>query len=355
MELSRIFMSMQRYDEVERLAQSLLDADSENWMAHYVLGIVSAGKGDSETAQRYFGTAAGLNRDMPLARHAEGAMYARMNKIEEALKAFKAARDIDDQFLPAFTDAALIHLQKKEFDAAVDLCRSALRANPQATRAVVLEAVAYVRSGRHERAVSTVRDLLDKTSGQAVVASSIADILSFEGNHDAAISLCKQCLAAAPDNPVIVMRLGGLYERAGKLDLAESEYRRLVRLAPNSAAAHNNLAWLLAEQDKLDEALTHAERARELSPNYPAFLDTLGWIYFRKGNVEEALPLLEVAARAASQNPEILYHLARAYIEAGRSDEARTLLESALDINADFVEADDARAQLDKIAARNGG
>jgi len=355
MELSRIFMSMRRYDEIERLAQSLLDADSENWMAHYVLGIASAGKGDSETAQGHFDKAAGLNRDMPLARHAEGAMYARMNKIEEALKAFEAARDIDAQFLPAFTDAALIHLQRKEFDAAVDLCRSALRANPQATKAVVLQAVAYVRSGRHERAVSTVRDLLDKAPGQAVIASSIADVLSLEGNHDAAISLCKRCLAAAPDNPVIVMRLGGLYERAGKADLAENEYRQLVRLAPNSAAAHNNLAWLLAEHDKLDEALTHAERARELSPNHPAFLDTLGWIHFKKGNVEEALPLLEVAAQTVSQNPEILYHLAKAYVQVGRNDDARPLLERALSTDTSFSDADDARAELDKIAARNEG
>jgi len=351
MELTKLFASKGQYDRIERLAQSLLEADATNWMAHYALGIARAGQGDAEGALARFAEATKLNEKMPLAKHAEGLMYARLNKLDEALAAFDAARQIDSRFLPAYTDAALVNLRKRDFDGVEELCRKALEADPKAVEPVLLRAAAYAQSNQEEKALRTVNELLERDPKQAVAASTVADVLGAGKHYDDAITLCQRCLAVAPETPVLLMRLATLYEQAGKRDLAVAEYRRLVALAPDAPMAHNNLAWVLSEQGNLDEALPHAQRARELAPDNPAVLDTLGWIHLKKGDMENAIPLLETSAKGAPKVPSILYHLGKAYCQAGRAEDARPLLTQALELNANFPEAEDARKTLDSMAA----
>jgi tetratricopeptide (TPR) repeat protein len=351
MEMSRVFASTGQYDRIERLAQSLLEADPTKWMAHYALGIARAGQGDPEGALQHFSEAAKLNEKTPLPKHAEGLMYARLNRPDEALAAFDAARQIDNHFLAAYTDAALVCLRKKDFGAAEDLCRKAMEADPKDGKPVALLAAAYAQSDQVQKALRTVYDLLERDPQQAVAASTVADVLGAGKHYDDAITLCQRCLAVAPETPVLLMRLATLYEQAGKRDLAVAEYRRLVALAPDAPMAHNNLAWVLSEQGNLDEALPHAQRARELAPDNPAVLDTLGWIHLKKGDMENAIPLLETSAKGAPKVPSVLYHLGKAYCQAGRAEDARPLLTQALELNANFPEAEDARKTLDSMAA----
>ena len=80
-------------------------------------------------------------------------------------------------------------------------------------------------------------------------------------------------------------------------------------------------------------------------------LDTLGWIHVKKGDMENAIPLLETSAKGAPKTPSILYHLGKAYCQAGRAEDARPLLTQALELNANFPEAEDARKTLDSMAA----
>ena len=346
-EVSRLFAQIREYGQIERMARSLLEADADSWLAHYVLGVALAGQEDIKTARQHFSQAATLNPEMPLARHAEGLAYARLNQVEDALAAFEAAREIDEGFLPAYTDAAALHMNAEDYARAEQLCERAISVKPPANGVQILLALVHTRSGDPVKALGVTAKLLGNAPGEAARVSVVADLLSTSGNHDAAISLAKQCISAAPEaNPVLVMKLARNYERADRFDDAEETYQRLVAMAPNSAAAHNNLAWVLAKRGELDEALGHALEAQELTPGYPSFQDTLGWIQFKRGDLQEAVRTLESAVQGAQDSPDILYHLAKAYAAAGRNDDARPLLETALSQDANFSGAEDARSLL---------
>ncbi|MBI5094619.1 MAG: tetratricopeptide repeat protein [Candidatus Hydrogenedentes bacterium] len=347
MEVSKLFASMGQYDKIERLAKTMIESDASNWMPHYALGIAYAGQGNAEQAQKEFKEAATLNSKSPLAKHAEGLMCARLNQVDEALAAFEAARQIETRFEPAYTDAALLLIRKGSYDRAEELCRKALEVQPASVKPALILASTYIKIARAPLALQIVDDLLKRDNKLAVAASTLADVFISAGLHDDAINLCQKCLAASPNTPSLVMKLGAVYEQAGKRDLAITEYQRVIQMQPKDPLAHNNLAWLLSEQGKLDDALTHAQLANDLRPGSPSIQDTLGLIHLKKGDNAKALPLLEASAKGAPQNPEILFHLGKAYSEAGRQSDAKTYLSRALELNANFPNASEAKKLLD--------
>jgi predicted Zn-dependent protease len=116
----------------------------------------------------------------------------------------------------------------------------------------------------------------------------------------------------------------------------------------NTASAR--LASLFANQGiKLDQALQLASSAMRYRPGDPFFADTLGWIHVRKNRAGVGRPYLETATDKEPANPVFRYHLGVAYEQIGEFSKARSELTRAVQGNAKFKGADEARALLKAI------
>jgi tetratricopeptide (TPR) repeat protein len=129
--------------------------------------------------------------------------------------------------------------------------------------------------------------------------------------------------------------------------------------------AKNDLAWILAEEGTdLERALALAQEAQQAEPENAEIADTLGYVYLKKGLSDPALQqfkyAVELAGRAENdvqiERPEYHYHLGLALKALGRNDEATVALERALQLDAKFANADDARRELEaaKTATASG-
>lgn len=142
--------------------------------------------------------------------------------------------------------------------------------------------------------------------------------------------------------------LGQVEMVKGNYPAAAEHFRKVLAASPDDTETLNNLAYILADrQEQLDEALKLAQRARERAPANLAIADTLGWVLYRKGLYSPAIQHLEAAA-SLKGNAVPAYHLAMAYAKSGNRQKAQTALQTALKINPNAAEAEEAKRLLEQ-------
>lgn len=265
-------------------------------------------------------------------------------------------------------EAAQIHFDAKEWNKVGEVLRPLLGSDDPALRgqAVLMQADALARSGRHEEAL----DLLAREKDSPAVASRRAEVLTRAGRDEEAgqvfarlaeaggpsalaaaqgfqrldryqesIPILEKLTTAHPDQAITGFLLGAAYERTGQRDKAVAEFRRILELEPDFHAALNYLGYTFAEAGtNLEEALSLITRAVALDPDNGAYVDSLGWTYYRLGRPEQARGYLERAARLEPEDATLQEHLGDVYVALGQTERARQAYQRALEIGADGAE-----------------
>ena len=104
---------------------------------------------------------------------------------------------------------------------------------------VVLQQLAYAaeKSGDHDRAIATYRQVLDTQPRADVARGQLAESLLAAGRGNEAISVLQEGLQRTPEAPLLQRGLGSLLERSGRPAEAAAAYREYARLAPNAPDA----------------------------------------------------------------------------------------------------------------------
>ena len=97
-----------------------------------------------------------------------------------------------------------------------------------------------------------------------------------------------------------------------------------------------------------------ARAAFAQAPRNAHVLDTLGIIYMLKGQHIKAIDFCTRAVQRAPDSAVMRFHLGKAYYLGGQRDRGRQELEKALDLDANFEDADEARRLLRAIQGTEG-
>lgn len=126
--------------------------------------------------------------------------------------------------------------------------------------------------------------------------------------------------------------LGQTLERDWRWPEAEAEYKRAIELSPSDAGAHAGFAhWLLC-QGRTEEALSWARRAQELDP-MALYGVQIGWILFQGRRYDEAIRELRTVLTIEPDNTFALWFLGFALNGAEQYDEAIQVLERVASIS----------------------
>ncbi|MDB4303661.1 tetratricopeptide repeat protein, partial [Desulfosarcina sp.] len=284
-----------------------------------------------------------------------GIVYMRKGRREEAIAAFRTALDLNpERFTPLklLTDA---HLQEKEFNAAIKVAALHKKRiknnrfgvanidNLQGTIYMAWKKQAQAR--RHfEAAIAGAPNFMAPRLGLAAVHLRENDI-------DGAISIYKDILTINKSNLTAwttYMALADIHYRRGDKKQAQVYYRNALDIRPDFGPAANNLAYLLSSRDdKLQEALDLARLANMKMPNDSTVKDTLGWIYYRTGQYVNAAAELDLSLKINPDSATTNYHMGLVYYRQGRFADARSFFSKALQIDANFEGAEEARSFLD--------
>jgi tetratricopeptide (TPR) repeat protein len=124
-----------------------------------------------------------------------------------------------------------------------------------------LLAEVYVASEKHEKAIISFREIVEKEPLNVKARTQLAALLSWAGRYDESIAQYKYALKSSPKDLKIMQGLAQVYAWQGKFKEAELAYKDMLNIYPDYPEVYTSLGEVLAWQNKYDEAIYYFEKA----------------------------------------------------------------------------------------------
>ena len=333
-ELGRVLVSLEDWESCQGIGETIAGADPKHPYGPYLMGAAASGRGDSDRGLRLLAEAVRLGPANPEIQQAYGEALARVERYDEAEKAFRAVLAQNAGDADAMAGVAMTLLKQNSIAAALEMATHARDQDPNNARARLARSAVlslqgkwaaavseleslpreawsprfqlalgevYLRNDRPENAVS-VLDPLVKRFPTFVAARYLLAHAAFAANRtDKAITEFQEVLRAAPGNGNARFSLGVAYTQAGQFTEALGIFAGLRPAMERQSIYHLQRALALAGLARWDEAIAAAETARRIDPNRAEPYETLGRIYLARRDTARAQ---EMYARAIELKPD---------------------------------------------------
>ncbi len=288
-------------------------------------------------------------------------LYAQIGNDDAAMKHYRLALDIQDNYLEARVKMGTQHLSCGRWEEAAEAFGEACELNDRLLVNYVGIGVCQAAMGRREDAISSFELaaaiepnstlLLAEMSKLQLRAALAAEIdKGFELDrptppppdialdHDdllhKQVERHQECLQAHPNYADLRYRYGVLLRAEGRGAEAMEQFAKAVELNPSYVQAIIKLGITQQELGMVDEAIETFQRALEIQPQYVDLHYRLGLLYTDRREFDEAVRHMEAAAAAAPDQGEIRAGLALALQNMGLVDRAATVWRSLKLVNS---------------------
>jgi protein O-GlcNAc transferase len=129
-------------------------------------------------------------------------------------------------------------------------------------------AIAAFQRGEPEAAVDLLRRAIEANPESAVAANDLGSMLAQMGRITEAIPAFRRAIELAPAYPEAHNNLANIYLMTGNLEEAVASYLTALRLSSEYAEAYRNLASALARLGRIEEAAAALAKAVSINPSY---------------------------------------------------------------------------------------
>lgn len=304
-----------------------------------------------------------LDPEFALGHYLHGEALYHEGRFEEALQAFKRARDTDICPLRAISEisAALRAVVAAEQIPLVDFEEriAELSAHGIPGADLFLDHVHPTIEGHRQLALSLLKELhraglvdtdpsRDAEAVEAITKSvfdgvdaaahatairNLSKVLSWAGKFEEADRLAIRALEMLPHDAETLYQAGSAWFRFGNLDKALEAYEHASRVAPQSAESHFGIGLVWAERGDWIEAIPHYEKAAALKPNFPDILFNLARAYENTSRLDDAQRGYRAIIRHAPDFGPAYNGLGTSLARQGRLKEAIACFRTALKVN----------------------
>jgi tetratricopeptide (TPR) repeat protein len=236
--------------------------------------------------------------------------------------------------IPESLSIATDHHRAGRLQAAEQVYRQILAAQPDQPDALHFLGVVCSQTGRHEIAVEYMERAIACQGNDSSLHNNLGEAYRAWRRPPQAAAHFRRALELNPDFAEAHYNLGNALKDQGYLEEAVACYRRAVELRPGYAKAHNNLGNALRDQGNLPEALDCYRRALDLKPDFAEAHANLGCAWEETGDLTRAEESFRAALR---HDPHCAFaHLKLAELLGGRlpatdlAEQRRLLAENAL-------------------------
>ena len=217
-----------------------------------------------------------------------------MENARKAVAHFEKARAGSGSDPGAELTLGRLYVLVGEFDRAITVLNNFLLEQSGYVEAILLLSDAYAGKGDSESAVRTLSRVMTAQPGNARAAMQLAELYEEGGRWLEAAGVYERLAAASPRMaPALAPRRATALINAGRHDEARTMLDALTDASPNDAGV-----WYLAAQASLRSgALSEAERAarriQALDPNDPRGVSTLADVFYARREFPRALETLQ--------------------------------------------------------------
>jgi tetratricopeptide (TPR) repeat protein len=335
----------------EKDLKAVLGALPDNYQALLLLGKAFLGQGKLDEAQKSFNRLIELQAQNPEGYYQRGIVWRLQKNGGAAMADFESALALNPKLLDAFGQIVGLLASRKDFTAALARCDQQLHMLKDSSfhQAFIMSVKGrlYMAQDMAKEAESAYQAAILADPNFTQPYYGLAQLYLRRKEVELAIEQYDAMLVKNPNMVGPNMLLGALYDAQKKFDSSEKHYREVLRIDAGFAPAANNLAFLLTERgENLGEALQLAQKAKGKLPEDPSVMDTLGWVYYKRGLYDLAIAEFAGSLEKLPNNASVHYHIGLAYSKKGDTGLAKEHLAKALQLDAAFDGAENARKLL---------
>jgi tetratricopeptide (TPR) repeat protein len=260
---------------------------------HYNLGVLEEWQGRPAEARRHYEAALAVKADFGPAVLAIAMQSFRQGDRAGAVSYAEGqlAKNPDSNGLKNAVNR--VRLLAGQTEAAIRDSMLVLRADEKNVDAMKILAAGYARQGKHELALSVLRNARELDAKDPEIHAKMArSHLAMDEKPEARVALEAAVKVPGGGSAEAYNDLGLIYHEAGDYAGAEEMFRKALSRWPDMVQAHMNLGSALKGQQKYAEAEGAMKRALELDPTAADVQFNLGILY-----LDGQLPTLEALAR----------------------------------------------------------
>jgi tetratricopeptide (TPR) repeat protein len=257
------------WDDAIRYLQKALTIDRDNSLTNYNLGFaLYFGKNLPALAHGKFAAAIASDHRMASAHYAMGHLLFHVyHDTASARKHLETALQINPMLAEAHNTMGLIDIADKNWTAATECFVRAVSINESYDTAWCNASIAYVNTGRVNKALEAAVKYTHLLPNNAEAFSNLGNIYGAAGRKEHAQNAFEKAISIDPSNWLNHFWLGCVCLQNKNYFQAIHSFNEANRIHGESALTHYNLA-LSYEAIKLPvPARTHIDRALELDPS----------------------------------------------------------------------------------------
>lgn len=323
---ARLYIKQQLWDKAIEQLEITVRGNAENAEAHYLLGSIYADRDSIELMNRHFDLAAKLKpkkydndikawRDKGWTQHYNNGVRAlQKDKLEDALKEFAMAVQVDSTRADGYKSLGLTYLRLDQMERGIQTFEKAVGMDPKDAKAFINLGIAYHNARQPEKEVEAFQaaarldpknaDVMSKlVMGYETLASATKDSVKVSVLYDSAMSACEQALALDPKNARVAVTAGRLHlnramtlamggkkeEAAASYVSAEKYLKAALELDPKDSSSAFNLGLCYNQMERPDEAIAMFRKAVEIDPKDIDSWIQLGVSQYRKKDLDGAI------------------------------------------------------------------
>ncbi len=356
LKLAMVYRDSSRNAEALEKLNQILARDPRNVSALMLVGIIQNEQHNYSAARAAYEKLLAVNPNFSPALNNVAYLYSeQFNLPDKAYEAARRARDLLP-YDPATADTlGWVLFKRGNYAWALSLLQESAEKFPDEPDVQFHLGMAYYMTDDEPRARKTLNHVLALNkafAGKETAAQRVA-MLDLDGQTAGpdAIATLEARLREQPDDPVALSRVARVYERQGVPGKAVTNYEYALKQNPKNAPLLIDLAGLYASHlHDSARALALAKDAYKLAPDDPGISCSLGRLALASGDGKWALSLLQQSAQRQKLQPDQLFDLATAYYSVGRVPDAGSTMRNALQADASFPRAAEAKQFLELIA-----
>lgn len=327
-----------KFEEAEKLLLTLPKQFGADPLANFALSLVTAKQGKASVASQYCQTAVELDPQFAWGYRTLGYLEQRwLEDINKAEEAYAKALEIEPGMTEAQDALVDLRLSKNDFDGAIDVAKSAIKASPKTATTHYRLSQIYTEQWRLRDALEVLQKAISLDATNPRFFRSRASIKSFQGNLNGAIADQQKAVELSKDKPFELIELSNMNVLAGNNNRAAENLTEALKLEPDNQTAHDKLLRILSQEKRYDDMVAEGRRMIERKPKDVRYRMEYAYALGLSKRTEEAIEQYKEAAGLTNTDPEPWRRLGAMYIGKKDWSSAERAYTNALNINPTSV------------------
>lgn len=338
--LASVYERQRNYNPAISSYKRIIELDSNRDDAYLGMGIVLLRMRRFREAIPPLEKAVQLNLDHKEAYYHIGNAFEELREFDKAAEAYEKYLSFEpEKAWEANLRLGLCRIELKQFDNAIPALQEALKEKQQDERINQHLAMAFEKSGQHEKA-EEVYKFLAQIAPENVVRYYRTILMMYDksGKNDKAIEYATKIVDLDPTNDENLYNLGYMYMKTEKYKEALEQLNKAVAINPANEYSFFNIGVCYSRLNNHRKSIEAFKKVVEMVPNNADGWFFIGIGYMQLKDFESALEPLKKTVELRPDYGNALYNLAITYLNLHDNFSAKEIHKKLTKINPSLAQ-----------------